>query len=577
MPNVFPDAASDIRLDDLYRMTAYIYSEQNAGRSPESTFLHFTEVCGMLSGLDRNKPRGEVDFTDALCKSLGWFFPLCAQFRVQSLEKLVFRKYPRVCPYCRSSPHADGDCKSTVGLQPGVLNHDRLRQLYAEGYSQRPSSLDEWQAMFQAIYPRTNEDRTGRSTLGLLEEIGELAEAIRVFERHPVYLAGEIADVFSYLMGVANEFRLRHARETQTSFSFEAEFLTRYPGMCTDCGYSVCRCPHVPDATIGRMAKELELDDQEHIFSVGIRGPELDQEARSVSTRVLERIGGYPGLLRRFPLDRGQANRDIVDVTLGLAEALKDDYPEYSESLYRNALKLRKATSEPGERRHNPEAAQVLDALQALFKKPEVTRHLEDAKLNGDSLARAALPSTLRVLIVVASPATEEALRSDQELRIIRDAIARAKYRERFELLPPVVAARIDDLRRALLDDTVNILHFAGHGDDKGILLEDEAGDAMPWSYAVLAEYLKRFESIRCVVLNACYGGSQLVAPLCGHTIAMEEELDDPAAIEFARGFYDALGAGRDFAFAAKEGELTAKAKGHVGLTVQTLGPGFEA
>jgi hypothetical protein len=59
--------------------------------------------------------------------------------------------------------------------------------------------LNEWQLMFQEIYPRESDDRW-RSTIGLFEELGELAEAIRVFDKYPMYFLGEAADIFSYLM-----------------------------------------------------------------------------------------------------------------------------------------------------------------------------------------------------------------------------------------------------------------------------------------------------------------------------------------------------------------------------------------
>jgi len=52
--------------------------------------------------------------------------------------------------------------------------------------------------MFDKIYQRDVSDLgTGRSIVGLMEELGELAEAVRVFDKHPKYVAGEAADVFS--------------------------------------------------------------------------------------------------------------------------------------------------------------------------------------------------------------------------------------------------------------------------------------------------------------------------------------------------------------------------------------------
>ena len=85
-----------VSLDELYRMTAFIYSEQNAIRPVAATFSHFVEVCGMLTIHDRRKKKEGLDFVDALCKALGWYFPLLAKLRIRSVEELIFRKYPYV-------------------------------------------------------------------------------------------------------------------------------------------------------------------------------------------------------------------------------------------------------------------------------------------------------------------------------------------------------------------------------------------------------------------------------------------------------------------------------------------------
>src|SRR3989442_11422175 len=127
-------SASKYSLDDLYLMVASIYAEQNAPRSPSTTFAHFVEVCGMLTIHDLKKKREEIEVEDALCKSLGWFFPLLAKFRVKSVENLVFRKYPYACPYCRQCPHKDAICKTTQGTKRTV-NHSAIQAKYEENSS----------------------------------------------------------------------------------------------------------------------------------------------------------------------------------------------------------------------------------------------------------------------------------------------------------------------------------------------------------------------------------------------------------------------------------------------------------
>lgn len=547
-----PAADDDLSLDDLYRMTAHIYSEQNAGRPPETTFSHFVEVCGMLSSLDRNKPRGEVNVADALCKALGWFFPLMARLKVTSLENLIFRKYPLVCPYCRSRPHQDMKCKSTVGLAPGLLQHDELRQLYEDNLTQKPTGIDSWQEMFQSIYPRQGHDATGRNTLGLMEELGELAEAIRVFDRSPMFVAGEAADVFSYIMGMANEHKLNMLRNG-SDFSLETAYLKRYPGMCVACGYPVCRCPHVPEATIGRMAKELPIARNEHLFN----GDTIaDDDASTLADRVLRRVGGFEQLIKEVPLDRGQANRSVVQITLSLADVVKDEHPEFAQSLQRNALRLLRSTTEAGERRHSLEAERTLDAINEILNNPTLADSGDVQRFGRDFFA-AMTAKDVSVLMITSSPQDQDRVRPDIELRTIKESISRQGIARRIAL-KPLPACRIIDVRRALLAADYDILHFAGHGEATGLLLENDAGDSEPWAFESLLDYVRSYD-LQCLILNACYTDeiASLNPPV--FTVAMAERIDDEAAIKFAEGFYDALAAGKDYFFAADEGRRAAQ------------------
>lgn len=174
------------RLDEIYRMTAYIYSEQNAQRPASGTFAHFVEVCGILSMHVRKKKREEATFEDALCKALGWYFPLMAKFKVRSLEELIYRKYPYVCPYCRQSPHVDSICKAVHGTKR-TLDHTALRQKYTDNNKMRPRGIGEWQSMFEKIYPRAIDD-AARSIVGLFEELGELRGGSSCFRPLPKVL-----------------------------------------------------------------------------------------------------------------------------------------------------------------------------------------------------------------------------------------------------------------------------------------------------------------------------------------------------------------------------------------------------
>jgi NTP pyrophosphatase (non-canonical NTP hydrolase) len=366
-------------------MTAHIYSEQNAHRPTSATFSHFVEVCGILSMHARKKKREGVTFEDALCKALGWYFPLMAKFKVRSVEELVYRKYPYTCPYCRETPHVDAKCKTVYGTTRTV-NHSELRQKYVENRRLRPHGIGEWQAMFASVYPR-GLDESARSVVGLFEELGELAEAVRVFDRFPKYFIGEAADVFSYLMGLANEHALQMERDDCGTFDFEKEFLNRYPGLCVQCGYQICVCPSVPASTVGRMAKELDLEDVDAADFEEIR-----EESIRVSSKILERVGGYAALSMAYPFDRGEANHSLVVFCLELADRIGDD--GVAARLRSAALKAGAATTVAGSPKQRGLVDEILQPLQKVLDENK-SRVATALKVDA-----ASLPSSATTLII---------------------------------------------------------------------------------------------------------------------------------------------------------------------------------
>uniref|UniRef100_UPI000B328685 CHAT domain-containing protein n=1 Tax=Hassallia byssoidea TaxID=482630 RepID=UPI000B328685 len=125
-----------------------------------------------------------------------------------------------------------------------------------------------------------------------------------------------------------------------------------------------------------------------------------------------------------------------------------------------------------------------------------------------------------------------------------------AKHRDNFKIITEW-AVRVDDLRRALLNYQPHIVHFSGHGSGStGLILEDNSGQVQLVTTASLARLFKSFQdSVECVLLNACYSEAQAQAihEHIDYVIGMNRAIGDRAAIEFAIGFYDALGAGRPY------------------------------
>ena len=183
------------------------------------------------------------------------------------------------------------------------------------------------------------------------------------------------------------------------------------------------------------------------------------------------------------------------------------------------------------------------------------------------------------ILFLAANPISTHRLRLDEEIREIELGLQRSRYRDRFELKQRW-ALRPIDLRRALLDCKPQIVHFAGHGVgrrtvspssmslventreisfadgekavstgcfDEGLVLEDVIGEPKLVRAEALSALFELFaDSVECVVLNACYSEHQAkaIAQHIPYVIGMNQAIGDRAAIEFAIGFYDALGTG---------------------------------
>ncbi|KYC39210.1 hypothetical protein WA1_31170 [Scytonema hofmannii PCC 7110] len=162
-----------------------------------------------------------------------------------------------------------------------------------------------------------------------------------------------------------------------------------------------------------------------------------------------------------------------------------------------------------------------------------------------------------KILILAANPKGITPLRLDEEVREINAGLQRAKHREQF-VLEQKWAVQPRDIQRAMLDHNPQIIHFSGHGmGDEGLVFEDETGSAKLVDGEALAGLFELFaEQIECVVLNGCYSEIQAnaIAQHINYVIGMSKAIGDRAAIEFAVGFYDALGAGRPVEFAHKFG-----------------------
>jgi hypothetical protein len=155
----------------------------------------------------------------------------------------------------------------------------------------------------------------------------------------------------------------------------------------------------------------------------------------------------------------------------------------------------------------------------------------------------------IKVLFLASDPFRDRApLRLDEEVRAIEHAIRRGRARDRVKLVP-YFAARTRDLQDALMLHDPQVVHFAGHGGDRGVIYMGDAHgrpgavgkEALAELFGILSEWIK------VVVLNGCdtLPVVEALSEVVDYAIGMNQPLSDVSAIAFAEAFYGALGMGK--------------------------------
>ncbi|HEX3514336.1 MAG TPA: tetratricopeptide repeat protein [Trebonia sp.] len=176
----------------------------------------------------------------------------------------------------------------------------------------------------------------------------------------------------------------------------------------------------------------------------------------------------------------------------------------------------------------------------------------------------------LRVLAVRSEPADHPPLDLEAEWSQVMTALR--EFTDSGAItVTDLAAPTLSELRRVLLRERFHVLHYMGHGgftaEDGGVLLfTDRTGRGVPVTGEQLSVMLRDHTSLRLAVLNACEAGrSDPTDPFGGiadtlvrrgipAVIAMQFEISDTAAAEFAPALYGALAAGRPVDAAVAEG-----------------------
>jgi CHAT domain-containing protein len=149
----------------------------------------------------------------------------------------------------------------------------------------------------------------------------------------------------------------------------------------------------------------------------------------------------------------------------------------------------------------------------------------------------------IQVLLLAADSGGGAAgLRIDREIRRAIEASRMGRAASELRIATQL-AARADDLVPALLQHEPQVVHFAGHGDEDGVFLDE--GELVHTD--ALVALLTPSRGVRVVVLNACetLPVAKALRRVVDYTVAMETAIHDDAAIAFCGAFYAALAFGR--------------------------------
>ena len=152
-----------------------------------------------------------------------------------------------------------------------------------------------------------------------------------------------------------------------------------------------------------------------------------------------------------------------------------------------------------------------------------------------------------RILFLAASPQNEARLRVGAEHDKINDELSRSGQRDKF-VFSSLMAVTPESILRSIVQEDPYIIHFSGHGEEDGIILETPAGLSKKVTPAALKKlFSAAAKNVQCVLLNACYSADQAksISEVVHFVIGMQQSIKDSDALIFSTGFYQAIAAGK--------------------------------
>ncbi len=267
MKRINRNSVGKLTLDEIVDIVPGIYSNKDTHRSVWDVWLHATHHAAAI-GEELRKYKPGRKLLEEIADFSMWLFTFTDKIKgpfedlkggnvkkrigeltiktEKELSKIIWNKYPGVCPVCFWRRFNDGKTQAELGNPCDCLiyevedrdkvedeeaklkkEEERKRRVvelrkYAESLQKEPSkiTIDEWQETFKKIYA-ANLRHISLVDIGfhLLEEVGEVSDAmVRMYtyneklngqpRLNQIWLEEEIADVFSWLLTLVNSLQI---------------------------------------------------------------------------------------------------------------------------------------------------------------------------------------------------------------------------------------------------------------------------------------------------------------------------------------------------------------------------------
>lgn len=275
----------------------------------------------------------------------------------------------------------------------------------------------------------------------------------------------------------------------------------------------------------------------------GLERKELEANAAGARSKQISTKESKKREADRYKVDAAKIQESIRKIEVKVAE-LEKKISEYQKNISTEELKekRREESKRKEEELHN--RREISKVMTKLSQHESLHRHTLSEI---DQIKK--LPEKIMVAFFASDPDRRQQykLSLDEEARMIGKKIRESEHRDAV-IIESRWAVRPMDIIQSINELRPSIVHFSGHGSDKGeLILQDDSGNPKAVSIEAIASVISTVsECVKLVFFNTCFsdGQAKACAEQVGAAIGMNTSVNDDAAVIFSSQFYSSLGFG---------------------------------